>query len=98
MIALQRPKEVPRTLKTKGKQATYRLGKIKGKAATSFSFDSSIYAAKDVRESLRKMHHGKCAFCESPLPQSTAGHVEHFRPKGEVQQDEGSTPLRRMVQ
>lgn len=40
------------------------------------------YNAKPVVKTLWKMQHGKCAYCEAPIPEE--GHlkaVEHFRPK-----------------
>lgn len=78
---------IPPTLAGKGKTATAKLKRQASKGVKTFSFDGKIYGAADVRKELRKVHFGKCAFCESLLPQTTAGHVEHFRPKGEVQQD-----------
>ncbi|WP_395742855.1 hypothetical protein [Prosthecobacter sp.] len=77
---------VPPTLNVKGKAATITLKRQYSNGVTEFVFDNKIYGAADVRKALRKIHLGKCAFCESLLPQTTAGHVEHFRPKGEVQQ------------
>lgn len=88
MIPLKRPTKVPDTLKSKGKAAASAVLNMVGRKVKKLTFRSDIYGADDVRKSLRTMHHKKCAFCESPLPQSTAGHVEHFRPKGEVQQKE----------
>ena len=74
----------------KGKKAAANLKRAYSRGTRTFSFSLSIYGADDVREALRTMHRGKCAFCESKLPQLTAGHVEHYRPKGEVQQDVGA--------
>jgi len=93
MIQLVRPAKPPQTLADRGMTATANLKRAYSKGKRAFTFQSAIYAASDVRSALRVMHHGKCAFCESILPQITAGNVEHFRPKGEVQQDDTSPPL-----
>ena len=90
MIRLDRSKQAtPATLLTKGKKEGTKLKNQANQGLVDFIFSGKIYGATDVRSALRKIHHGKCAFCESLLPQTTAGHVEHFRPKGEVQQDVG---------
>lgn len=86
MIHLTRP-PAPAKLAGDGKKATAKLKRAHVRGAKEFAFASAIYGAPEVREALRAMHKGKCAFCESRLPQLTAGHVEHYRPKGEVQQD-----------
>lgn len=41
----------------------------------------SIYKEKAVREILRKMCYGKCAYCESRITAIYSGDIEHFRPK-----------------
>lgn len=95
MIRLNRRAEpIPETLSTKGRDATAKLKREATKGKKEFKFSQAIYGAADVRKALRDMQNGKCAFCESSLPQSTAGHVEHFRPKGEVQQA-GKSPVLR---
>lgn len=39
------------------------------------------YRHKEIKESLREMHHRKCAFCESFIEHVSYSHIEHFRPK-----------------
>jgi uncharacterized protein (TIGR02646 family) len=39
------------------------------------------YNQKEVKESLKKMFSGKCAYCESHISHVDYGHIEHFRPK-----------------
>jgi uncharacterized protein (TIGR02646 family) len=41
-----------------------------------------VYADKEVRKQLKKMSHGKCAYCESKITSIYSGDIEHFRPKG----------------
>ena len=42
----------------------------------------TVYADKEVRKQLKKMSHGKCAYCESKITSIYNGDIEHFRPKG----------------
>ncbi len=42
----------------------------------------TVYTDKSVRKQLRKMFHGKCAYCESKITSIYNGDIEHFRPKG----------------
>jgi uncharacterized protein (TIGR02646 family) len=42
----------------------------------------TIYKEKTVREVLKKMCYGKCAYCESRITTIYNGDIEHFRPKG----------------
>ncbi|WP_422860653.1 hypothetical protein ACOKFD_07430 [Flagellimonas sp. S174] len=52
----------------------------------------SAYKHKDVRDSLVEMFHGKCAYCESKITAIYNGDIEHFRPKGEIQNVNPSKP------
>lgn len=42
------------------------------------------YAAPEVRDKLKLMFFGKCAYCESQAAGSSQTDVEHYRPKGSV--------------
>ena len=42
----------------------------------------TVYTDKEVRKQLKKMSHGKCAYCESRITSIYSGDIEHFRPKG----------------
>ncbi|MEZ2649676.1 hypothetical protein ACBQ17_15980 [Bacillus wiedmannii] len=44
------------------------------------------YKEDDVKEKLNNLFHGKCAYCESKYGHLHPMDVEHFRPKGSVQQ------------
>lgn len=48
------------------------------------SDDFTAYSSRAVREALRVMFHGKCAYCESKIAGSQDADVEHYRPKGGV--------------
>lgn len=53
------------------------------------SEDFSAYGSQAVREALREMFHGKCAYCESKIAGSQDTDVEHYRPKkGVTEADE----------
>ncbi|WP_155983455.1 hypothetical protein [Nitratireductor aquibiodomus] len=45
------------------------------------SDDFSAYGSRAVREALREMFHGKCAYCESKIAGSQDTDVEHYRPR-----------------
>ncbi|WP_085807528.1 HNH endonuclease [Roseovarius albus] len=45
------------------------------------SDDFQAYRNRAVREALREMFHGKCAYCESKIAGSQDTDVEHYRPK-----------------
>ena len=58
--------------------------------ARTFNFEKNIYGHQTVKAVLRQAQHGKCCFCERKLE---TAHVEHYRPKGAVRQDEDSEML-----
>ena len=60
----------------------------------TFVFDSSLYAAKSVKNALLKEQHDKCCFCESKVSHVAYGDVEHYRPKAGYRQN-ASDSLRR---
>lgn len=43
--------------------------------------DFQAYRSRVVREALREMFHGKCAYCESKIAGSQDTDIEHYRPK-----------------
>ena len=53
-----------------------------GKRGKRVNESYAIYADKTVREALKKMCYGKCAYCESRITAIYSGDIEHFRPKG----------------
>ncbi|HWU90237.1 MAG TPA: hypothetical protein VN253_23395 [Kofleriaceae bacterium] len=101
MIRIHRRAAVPTVLLTKGVARRQEHEAELDSDPTSFSigskkieFDRSVYAHESVKEALLEMQHEKCAFCEGkPLPHGY-GDVEHFRPKGEVRQDDDDDPKR----
>ena len=94
MIRIERPPKAPDVLQRRGEEENrancesydnhsceYRSGSIK------FEFNKKIYAHDSVKRALEKAQHCKCCYCESKYKATSWGAVEHFRPKGAVQQE-----------
>lgn len=54
------------------------------------AYKFTAYRDKDVRDALRDLGHGKCAYCESRIGGVAAREVEHYRPKGGVKGEKHS--------
>lgn len=67
-------------------QAEYDSGRSR------FAFDPTIYGSSAIRRLLTRQQHGKCCYCESAYSATSAGRIDHFRPKGAVRQ--GKTNVR----
>jgi uncharacterized protein (TIGR02646 family) len=52
--------------------------------AERFKFNFEAYSADDVKAALFELFHGKCAYCESRYADTQPMDVEHWRPKGGV--------------
>ncbi len=50
------------------------------------NFDFKIYSDSEVKQALINLFKGKCAYCESTFLHVYSGDVEHFRPKGEIEE------------
>jgi uncharacterized protein (TIGR02646 family) len=88
MISIVKP-AAPAVLQTRGAAATRQLCLDYESGIRVFDdFDHSIYAAREVKNTLRLAQHRKCAFCESIFEATGYGDVEHFRPKGGYKQRE----------
>jgi len=59
-------------------QAYQRTGIGGDRTAQSYT----AYKDITVREDLKQIFHGKCAYCESKITSIYNGDIEHFRPKG----------------
>ena len=91
MIRIDQPEEEPEVLRTRGKKrrrvmaSLYtRFSEDYNQGKKTFTFDSRIYGHPSVKETLIETHHGKCCYCEMKLRD---GDIEHFRPKGQVAED-----------
>ena len=100
MIHLDKPIKAPLGLLSRGNTATqtdceayignraaYDSGKLK------FNIIGSIYGSAKVRNALKTLQHDKCCYCESKLSATSAGRIDHFRPKSAVRQDKRSKRL-----
>ncbi|MGB0862514.1 MAG: retron system putative HNH endonuclease [Saprospiraceae bacterium] len=52
----------------------------RNKIAGKYTSSDNLYKPKKVKESLDKIYHKKCAYCEKSLKDADR-HVEHYRPK-----------------
>ena len=93
MIRIERPPEPPTILQESGKRETNKNCKIYDchpenfrDGSAKFEFDKDIYGHISVKNALSCAQHGKCCYCESRFGGTSYGAVEHFRPKGSVQQ------------
>ncbi len=95
MIRVKKAATAPQKLREEGKQETEKNNKLYKRyesdfksGTKKFEFDSGIYAHQSVKDALKKAQHHKCCFCER---KEEIGDVDHFRPKGAYQQQEGDT-------
>lgn len=95
MRRIRKPAAVPEILKDGGTEQTRKdceaydqNSNIFRSGLTKFPFYARIYAAESVKETLKRAQYGKCCYCESKFLSTSYGAVEHFRPKGGVQQNE----------
>ena len=96
MIRIERPPHPPDVLRKKGEPETrknceahdrcpdeYRSG------SKTFEIKKDIYGHDSVKKELRWAQYRKCCYCESNFDATGYGEIEHFRPKGAVQQERG---------
>lgn len=50
-------------------------------------FEFKVYRERAVKQSLERLFHGKCAYCESRYRGTQPMDVEHWRPKGAIDED-----------
>ena len=91
MIRVDRSKEdEPSTLHKKNSKGLSELERVRAhkadRANDGKSFDFSAYKTATVKTALDALFHGKCAYCESFYSKTQPVDVEHYRPKGEVEQ------------
>ena len=90
MIHIQRTYPAPATLTSvKAREARDELERQVQADQIKLTFDSKLYGAPDVKQTLIQMQHGKCCYCEFKLPPGYYSDVEHFRPKKAVLEDDG---------
>jgi uncharacterized protein (TIGR02646 family) len=97
MIRIVKPIKAPKILTTRGAVqiqqdcAAYDASPTDYRSSEkTFNIDTKIYGAESVRKALRRAQYDKCCYCESKKFLATSyGAVEHYRPKGAVQQARG---------
>jgi uncharacterized protein (TIGR02646 family) len=60
-------------------------------AGTRSKFNFNIYREDEIKAHLNQLFHGKCAYCEMRYAATQPMDVEHFRPKAEAADFDGST-------
>lgn len=83
--------DVPRVLTEKAANERDAAIAFYGVQASSGRFEFSLYREKAVKEALTRLFHGKCAYCESSYDATQPVDVEHWRPKGDVEEEDGTT-------
>ena len=89
MIRIHRINPAPAILRTRGLAqmkldcAAYEDAPQEYRSGRRHFDVKDYYKRTAVKDILLSMHHGKCCYCESKLPNL---HVEHFRPKAAVRQ------------
>ena len=58
-------------------------------AGTLEGFNFSAYKHASVKEALKALFNGKCAYCEAPYDATQPEDVEHYRPKGRIDTGNG---------
>ena len=94
MIRVERPAMPPAILLVEGTAMTQADCAAYDGGTRSLTFESSVYGHKDVKEALVEMSHGKCCYCESAVQHISPGTIDHYRPKGAVQQSPHDPLLR----
>ena len=88
MIRLERP-ELSSTHKllTDGPTAVSSMIELWQADPQGFKPEINENLYKSCKVALKRMHHGKCCFCETNIDAVSYGDVEHFRPKKAVNGD-----------
>ena len=55
----------------------------------SKSYKFKVYKRRDIEVALRNLFHGKCAYCESFFAATQPADIEHYRPKGGIEECPG---------
>jgi uncharacterized protein (TIGR02646 family) len=89
MIAYKQPPGPTAIYRTKGpaeKEETRNRDRIAVGDAPSYA----VYKREEIKQALHELFHGKCAYCESRYGATQPMDVEHWRPKAEVHNADGT--------
>lgn len=64
------------------------LDRIRGRESHDIKKADELWQNEKVTDKLYDFHHGKCCYCERKRDRKREMDVEHYRPKGEVANDE----------
>lgn len=87
MIKISRSEEQPKELRTPKISDTLRSLCEKAHRGESITRKDIPSHWSDARDVLFNIHHGKCCYCERKRDKAREPDVEHYRPKGGVQED-----------
>ena len=92
MIKVDQPKTPPQILRDKGEIEKQKAIKhyealTDGESKKRFTF--SVYSDEQVKGALNELFHGKCAYCETFYASSQPMDIEHWRPKGGYEEENG---------
>ncbi|WP_417683970.1 hypothetical protein [Roseibium sp.] len=85
---VQAPSVLNEPFRSDGKTELERVTAHRNGPDRDKSFDFSRYKSAAVKEALEQLFHGKCAYCESFYSSTQPVDVEHYRPKGKVEDDD----------
>jgi hypothetical protein len=94
MIGIGRPKSAIRILMGRGVQATQKICEAFDRGERNFLFDAKIYGATSVKRALAAAQHHKCCYCEAVFEHSSYGDIDHYRPKGSINEGQGNIDLK----
>ncbi|WP_430413060.1 retron system putative HNH endonuclease [Kordia sp.] len=90
MIFIKRDSvEVPEILKDGSVKVQKELEKATAHyadASNTKAYKFSVYSHATIKQALIDMSFGKCAYCEGDILATYVGDIEHFRPKGEIEE------------
>lgn len=81
--------EVPEILKDGSVKVQKELEKATAHyadATNTKAYKFSVYSDASIKQALIDMSFGKCAYCEGDILATYVGDIEHFRPKGEIEE------------
>lgn len=82
--------EVPRVLAEKAAVERDAAIAFYAAQAPAGSFEFKVYREQTVKEALTRLFRGKCAYCEGCFDATQPVDVEHWRPKGDVEEEDGT--------
>ncbi len=70
-------------------KASLEAHRAAGKPDDQWTFRFDVYSRDAVKRALTELFHGKCAYCETRYAATQPMDVEHWRPKGQIEEEDG---------